>query len=150
MNQVSHISSIMSKHLITLSPDDDLTVVKDVFEKNSFHHLPIVIDNKPVGIISRSGFKGYLTALKQHFEEGFIMDVILKNKKVSEIMTKKLAKVQPEDSIGVALQAFSKNIVHSLLVVEKEELVGIITTHDVISFVAKEKINDIDYKNVSV
>ena len=150
MNQIAPVSSIMSKHLITLSPDDTLSVLKEVFENNNFHHLPVVRFNKPVGIMSQSVYKGYLLALTKHFDEAYINDVLLKNEKISEIMTKKLAKVEPTDTIGVALEVFRTNLVHSLLVVEKEELVGIVTTYDIISFIAKEKINDADYKNASV
>ena len=82
MNQIAPVSMIMSKHLITLSPNDTLSVLKEVFEKNNFHHLPVVHLNKPVGIMSQSVFKGYLHALTKHFDDAYINDVLLKNEQL--------------------------------------------------------------------
>ena len=68
----------MSTQLVTISPTDNLSTVKEIFESHSFHHLPVVELNKPVGIISRSKFFGYLMGLKHHFDESQMNDVILK------------------------------------------------------------------------
>ncbi len=147
MNQIKPVSSLMSTHLVTVSPTDNLLTVKEIFESHSFHHLPVVELKKPVGIISRSKFFGYLMGLKHHVDQSHLDDVLLKTLTAEEIMTKKLAKVEPIDTVAVAVEVFRTNLVHSLLVVDKDELVGILTTHDIISLVSKEKINDLDYKN---
>jgi CBS domain-containing protein len=149
MNLVAPISSIMTKHLLTVSPDDPMTVVKEVFDKNKIHHIPVVRLKKIVGIISKSDFLSYYTGLSRHFEDRFINETLLQLHKAEEIMTKKIAKVEPTDSIAVAIEVFKENILHALPVVDiDDELVGIVTVHDIISLISKEKILDSDYKSV--
>ena len=62
-------------------------------------------------------------------------------------MSTKLAKVNPEDRLAVVIEIFKDNLIHALPVVnDEDELVGIVTTHDLIQQLAKEKINDLDYQ----
>jgi acetoin utilization protein AcuB len=147
MNVLTPVSKIMTTHLQTVLPSDPLFKVKELFDANRFHHIPVVRYNKIVGMISRSDFQAYYSTLDKHFESRFINDVLLKYHKCEEIMSTKLAKVNPEDRLAVVIEIFKDNIIHSLPVVNNEdELVGIVTTHDLIQQLAKEKINDLDYQ----
>lgn len=56
MNLLAPISTIMTTKLITLSPDDDLTKLEDVFKENKIHHVPIVDKGELVGIISKQDY----------------------------------------------------------------------------------------------
>ena len=57
MNALAPIKTIMTKKVTTLSPDDPFSKVKDVFEKNDFHHIPIVNKKgRVVGIISNQNW----------------------------------------------------------------------------------------------
>ena len=76
----------------------------------------------------------------------FINETLLQLHKAEEIMTKNVAKVEPDDHIAVAVEVFKENILHALPVVENGELVGIITAHDIIKMISKDKISDLDYK----
>jgi Mg/Co/Ni transporter MgtE len=49
----------------------------------------------------------------------------------------------------VAVEVFKENILHALPVVDvDDELVGIVTVHDIINMISKEKILDSDYNSV--
>jgi acetoin utilization protein AcuB len=52
-------------------------------------------------------------------------------------MTKGLATLSPDDRIDIAIEVFRENILHAIPVVENDELVGLITTHDIIEALAK-------------
>ena len=149
MNLVAPVSAIMTKSLITVSPDDPVKVVKDIFEKNKIHHIPVVRLNKIVGIISKSDFSAYYSGMSRHFEDRFINDTLLQLHKAEEIMTKRLAKVESTDQIAVVIEVFKENILHALPVVDNDELVGIVTIHDIIKLISREKIHDSDYKSMS-
>ena len=136
MNAYAPVSSIMVTDLVTVSPEDSLANVKKVFDQHSFHHLPVVRFKKIVGIISKTDFQHYTGGLESAGEKS------LENAKAEDIMTKGLGKLEPEDRINVALEVFSKNWFHALPVVEKDELVGIVTTQDVIKAVLNEKPKD--------
>jgi acetoin utilization protein AcuB len=54
MNAFAPISTIMSSDLVTVNPEDNLLIVKKLFESHTFHHLPVVRFRKIVGIISKT------------------------------------------------------------------------------------------------
>ena len=47
-----NISSIMTKDVVTVEPGMKLSEAKNLMEKNNFHCLPVVMDNKLIGIIT--------------------------------------------------------------------------------------------------
>ncbi|MBL7798394.1 MAG: CBS domain-containing protein [Saprospiraceae bacterium] len=135
MNAYAPISSIMVTDLVTINPDENLLAVKKIFDAHSFHHLPVVRFRKIVGIVSKTDFNHFTGGINHAGENTHLLE----NTKVEDIMTKGLGKLEPEDRINVALEIFSKNWFHALPVVEHDELVGIVTTQDVIKAILNEK-----------
>jgi len=135
MNAYAPISSIMVTDLVTINPDENLLAVKKIFDTHSFHHLPVVRFRKIVGIVSKTDFNHFTGGINHAGEN----TQLLENTKVEDIMTKGLGKLEPDDRINVALEIFSKNWFHALPVVEHDELVGIVTTQDVIKAILNEK-----------
>lgn len=146
MNILAPISSIMTKNVIAIGPEDELLLVKEIFDKNHIHHIPVVSQGALVGMLSKTDFDVYHKALSRHFEDRFVNETLLHVHRVKEIMTTRLAKVEPDDRINVALEVFKVNRFHALPVVEKGELVGILTTYDIINALSKEVLHDSDYK----
>lgn len=146
MNILAPVSSIMTKNVIAIGPEDELLLVKEIFDKNHIHHIPVVNQGVLVGMLSKTDFDVYHKALSRHFEDRFVNQTLLHVHRVKEIMTTRLAKVEPDDRINVALEVFKVNRFHALPVVEKGELVGILTTYDIINALSKEVLHDSDYK----
>jgi acetoin utilization protein AcuB len=132
MDVLAPISQIMSKELITVSEKDKLTVVKEIFDKHNIHHIPVVRFKTIVGIISKTDYMYFVRGFTQNEEDRFINESRLKAYTADEIMTTGMAKVEPSDRINVALEVFKINRFHAIPVVENDELVGIVTTHDII------------------
>lgn len=139
MNAYAPISTIMVTDLVTVNPEDNLLSVKKIFESHKFHHLPVVRFKKIVGIISKNDFEHFTGGLSHHGDDHAVNERRLERAKVEDIMTKGIGKLEPEDRINVALEIFSKNWFHALPVVKNDELVGIVTTQDVIKAVLDEK-----------
>lgn len=139
MNAYAPISTIMSTDLVTVGPEDNLLSVKKIFDSHKFHHLPVVQFKKIVGIISKVDFEHFTGGLSHAADDRFIDEKRLERTKAKDIMTKGLGKLEPDDRINVALEIFSKNWFHALPVVQHEELVGIVTTQDVIRKILEEK-----------
>lgn len=125
--------------LVTVDPETNLLEVKKIFDAHSFHHLPVVRFRSIVGIISKTDFNHFMGGLSHHAEDRFMNESKLSNTKAEEIMTKGLGKVEPDDRINVVLEVFSKNWFHALPVVQNDELVGIVTTQDIIRAILNEK-----------
>jgi len=141
MNVLTPISEIMSKDLITVGEKDKLTVVKEIFDKYNIHHIPVVRFRAIVGMISKSDYLYFVRGFSQNEEDKFVNDSRLRSYTADEIMTTRLAKVLPGDRINVALEIFSINRFHAIPVVENDELVGIVTTHDIISALAEGRLS---------
>ncbi|HMT77517.1 MAG: CBS domain-containing protein [Saprospiraceae bacterium] len=115
------LSGIMSTELITVSPSDAMTTVLDLFKKRRIHHLPVVDNGKLVGLITTAD----LLWLNKNFSEYEAL-------KVSDIMTTKLATLEPTDKIGSAAELFLLNRFHAIPVVSEGILIGLVTSFDVL------------------
>ena len=144
MNVLAPVSSIMTTKLITVNPKDRLEDVKKVFDENKIHHLPVVRYKEIVGIISKTDLMFFLKGLGDNTEYDDVLNYTrLKNYCAEDIMTKGLAKMEPTDRINVALSVFKENLFHAIPIVENGELVGIITTYDIIKALSEEPIQTI-------
>lgn len=141
MNVLAPVKSIMSTHLITVAPSDKLSIVKDIFEDHNIHHIPVVRYKELIGIISKTDFLHFLRGFSPNQEDRFVNYARLRSYAAEEIMTKGLAKLNPNDRINIALEIFMVNRFHAIPVVENDELVGIVTTYDIIKSLASEPIS---------
>lgn len=131
------IGDIMSRPVITVDPNDTMDKVQDIFRKNNIHHVPVVKNDKVVGMISKSDYLRLLhgfTLFKTHKSEEY-NDAILRSLLAGEVMTRQVAVLNPEDSLELAAGYFRENLFHALPIVDSEEgnLVGILTTYDMIN-----------------
>jgi CBS domain-containing protein len=128
------VSEIMTKELVTVKPGDSFEVVKDIFENHSFHHLPVVNPGKKLlGIISK---EDYLKVISFDFIQ-LNQESVANMLKARDVMTRYPTALDPTDSIGLAADIFMANKFHALPVVEDNELLGLITSHDLIAHAYK-------------
>ena len=139
MNLLSPVSSIMTKELITLNPDDALQKVKDIFESERIHHIPIVEDSKLSGLVSKSDYLFFCRTIDGKNVDRRLEKFRLSNYQVSDIMTKGIATLSPDDKINVALEIFKENIFHSIPVIDNNKVVGIVTPYDIIRTLSEDK-----------
>ena len=122
MNERVH--TIMTSKVITLSPSDTLGQAREIFMTKRIHHIPIVEGKKLVGLItSWDVFKLGLSA------------VAYQDMRVSEVMSTHLATLEPEQHIGAAAEVLMEHLFHAVPIVnEHHELLGIVTTYDVLRY----------------
>jgi len=118
------VSTIMTKELITVHPDDKLSMVLEAFKTKKIHHLPVIEDGKLVGLITTSD----LMWLNRSFDD-------YSSIQVSDVMTRKLATLEPSAKIGTAAEIFLENWFHALPIVDENQLlVGIVTSFDILRY----------------
>ena len=137
MDLKAPVSSIMTTDLKTAGPDDATTVLDEIFQQNRFHHVPIVNDEKRVvGIISKSDFLYLLRGYTVHETDRFRESAKLRGFKVKEIMHEQVVTIPEDAPIREVVAILAENRFRALPVVNsKSELVGIVTTHDIIDMV---------------
>jgi CBS domain-containing protein len=114
----------MSTNLITILPETTLAEVREIFLTRKVHHLPVLEGRKLIGLVTSWD----LFKLGKSSES-------LSAIPVSEVMTKRLATLQPEDKIGAAAEVLLEHLFHALPIVNDEhELVGMLTSYDLLKY----------------
>ena len=140
MNVLSPVSTIMTTRLKAVNPEDSLERIKAIFDEHGIHHIPVVRYKEILGIISKSDFLHFLHGYAQSDMDKFVEKTRLKTWTAKEIMTEKMAKIDSAEPIRTALELFKINRFHALPVVDDGELVGIVTTYDIIARLAGEPV----------
>lgn len=120
------VKEIMTTDVITTSPDVDVVNAFEKLMEHKISSLPVVEDDKLVGIITATDVGHNL-----------ILDKYELGTSVNEIMIKSVVTVSPEDSLETAINVMkegvpSYGILNQLPVVEDCKLVGIISDGDII------------------
>ncbi len=130
MNPLAPVSNIMTRLVITVSPNDNLLNVKHIFESHNIHHIPVVDEGKVVGMISKSDYYKVTPGL---YYDAASEDNFYERIAVKEVMISKFAKVEPTERIDVVALILSENRFHAVPVVSADnELRGIVTSFDLI------------------
>ena len=136
MDTKDAVSTIMTTNIITLQPRDTLTQVKEVLTNHAIHHVPIVDEGRVVGIVSKSDLEYY----ERHYDHLSYGEMLEKGQldtyKCEDVMTRGLATLPPNAAISEALDMLKENVFHSVLILDNETLVGMVTPHDIICALA--------------
>ena len=132
------VSKFMTRKLITVSPLDKMSAVKEVFDNHHVHHIPVVRYTKLVGLISKTDYVQFLKCANAFSSDSLAESARLNSYKVEDVMTQGLATLESTDRVNVALQVFAENRFHALPIVDNGEIVGILTTYDIIKALLEE------------
>ncbi|GAA4272388.1 CBS domain-containing protein [Aquimarina gracilis] len=120
----SIVDHIMSTQLFTVDEYDLANLATNIMKWKNIHHVPV--ESKPGTLC---GLLTWTHVQKAQNEREYDDEII-----VSDIMVKDVITVSPRTSIHEAVQIMKQNEIGCLPVIQKEELVGIITIKDVIAF----------------
>ncbi|MBE6505483.1 MAG: CBS domain-containing protein [Methanobrevibacter sp.] len=113
-----HVSSVMVKDIISVPQSMRLAEVANIMLENGIGSVPVMEDDKMVGIVSKADF--ITLAIDGEYEK-----ICTK-----EIMTKDVISVSPSERLVHARRVSIDNKVGRLPVMDDEELVGMITSKD--------------------
>lgn len=105
--------------VVTITPESSLLSVKELMDQEGVSGLPVIENEKLVGIISKRDIKPILSSGSE--------------KKVKEIMTSDVVTIEESISPSEALDIAYENKVERLPVVKDEKLVGIVTIRDILN-----------------
>ena len=132
------ISQIMATDLVTVKKTDGLDVAEHLFKKHRIRHIPVVDGKRIVGMLSMNDLLRISFADGAYREEENIASSIYEMFTIPQLMRTKLTVVAPDNSIREVAQIFVQSEYHSLPVVRNDELVGIVTTTDLIKYLLKD------------
>ncbi|WP_445768745.1 CBS domain-containing protein [Rheinheimera sp.] len=127
-----NVAQLMSSKPVSVSPDDSLAVVKQIFDHVKFHHVLVVEHGILLGVLSdRDLFK----ALSPHIGTAAETprDLATLNKKVHQVMRRKPVSLQPQAKVMDAIHLFNSEGVSCIPVVDSNNRPqGIISWRDII------------------
>ncbi|HLW15549.1 MAG TPA: CBS domain-containing protein [Flavobacteriaceae bacterium] len=133
MKQKVPVSEIMSKDLITLSSEQSLYEVSKLFSRHNVRHIPVVENERLVGMVSHTDLLRISFSGLDESDDS-IVPVIYEMYSVPEIMTRVPVFVESNTTIKEVAEILSRQSFHSLPVLDKGKLVGIVTTTDLINY----------------
>jgi len=124
----------MTGEVVVADANNSFMQVQDLFVKYDMHHIPVVENDKVIGIISQTDIlkcydellKSGKTISKENLDETFT---------VSGIMTTSPVSVAPVTTLKTASDMMVEHHCHSLPVVENGKIAGILTARDVVKYV---------------
>ncbi len=135
MNTEIPIKEIMTTDLITVGKQETVVDIKEKFDTYPFHHLLVVDEgNRLAGIISKSDFYRFAYNLSQQTTGKTWSKKKMGSLIAKDLMTPTLYTLDPDDKVGLAADLLLSNKFHAIPVVEIDQLVGILTTFDLLAY----------------
>ncbi|MFY0630420.1 MAG: CBS domain-containing protein [Flavobacteriaceae bacterium] len=132
------VSRIMTKDLITVNHSDDLITAERLFNNHNIRHIPVVNGKEIIGMLSYTDLLRISYADAIYDDETEVDTMIYNIFTIEQVMAKNLVKVSPETTIKVVAEILSEREFHALPIVKEEELVGIVTTTDLINYLLEQ------------
>jgi acetoin utilization protein AcuB len=130
-----NIEKVMSKNVVTVNFDDTLHIVKEIFDNTHFHHLLVIESGQLYGVISD---RDLLKAIHPNIGTAAetTKNTTTLNKKVHQVMTRKLVTLTGSATVYDAIDIFNNNGLSCIPVIDdKNRVVGIISWRDILKVI---------------
>lgn len=136
MRRKTPIAEIARKSDITVQSTDRISVVYRLMKQHTLAHVPVVEQNKIVGIISRKAIKqlgfGYEFDGRDDVELG-MFDML----QVNQVMDGGTPHISLSATVGEVAELMAKNEFIALPAVHQGKPVGVIDIYDIVLFLLK-------------
>lgn len=126
------ISKIMTKRVIRVHKNQSLQQVAKLIRDRPIRHVPVMSGKEIVGMLSKTDLEkiSFVNTIDGNKLTTLMYDVLT----IEQVMTKDVLTIQHKDTVYDAALLLSENEFHALHVMDEDELVGIVTTTDLIKF----------------
>lgn len=133
------ISDIMTTRLVTVSMDDELNVIKEIFDNVSFRHLLVVDDEVLVGVISD---RDLLRAISPN--AGTLVETARDKstlaKRTHQIMSREPKTLSVDCTVENVIDLFASHTISCIPVVDADfKPVGIVSWRDLIKLLVSSR-----------
>lgn len=130
------VSKIMTANPFTVHFGMKLTEVSRAIETQGFHHVPIVSGKKLLGMLSSTDL---MRVTYDYGQDDRMTDAVLDHThQIAELMTSHVVTIAPDESIRRAFELLAEGRFHALPVVDGDELVGIVTSTDLLRYALEQ------------
>jgi acetoin utilization protein AcuB len=124
----------MTKQVLAVEVFDSIGIARRVMAKHRVNQLPVLDDGKLVGIVTDRDIRdAYPTSMMINRPRA--IDKFADSYTVEEVMSYNVITVKPSTPLATAVKLLRRHRIGALPVLERDELVGIITRSDILDFV---------------
>jgi len=124
------ISSIMTRNVVCVSPEQKLIDVKRIYEKELFHHhIPVIENESLIGMVSLIDFMYRIEGAGLDDNNPIYSELLVK-----DIMTTKPFELPLNSTIEEVATELSKGRFHAIPITDNHKVVGIVSTQDIIRY----------------
>ncbi len=137
---MSIVKEIMSKNVLTAKTDTPFSEVVNTFTKSNINHLPILNSNGAIrAIISSTDVLKAIHEMDQ-FAINYNGFSIERRLDVREEMTSDVISISADTEIKEIVQLMVENSIHALPVTKDDQIIGIITSNDILKAIYNGKL----------
>ena len=115
------VNQVMSKNVLTVEKSTSLQEAAQNMKKSNVGCVIVTENNKPLGIVTERDFVTRIAV------EGIPLFT-----EIFEVMSSPLITINPEETIWEASEMMKEKRIHKLPVKENEQIIGIVTTTDIV------------------
>jgi CBS domain-containing protein len=132
------VSKIMTSNLVLLNLTDTLEKAEGLFKKHNIRHIPVINNNKVEGMLSYTDLLRISIVDDAYEEEETVESIVYNMFTLKQVMVKSVTCVNASDSIYDVAKILAKENFHALPVEENGNIVGIVTTTDLITYLLEQ------------
>lgn len=128
------VEKVLTTEVITVHVDQKLSYVNKIFNDKLIHHIPVLEDKKPIGIISTTDIYKLIYNVDTHDKRE--IDSMLDNEfTIADVMSKSLVTLPLSSTVKEAAGVLQVSTRHSILITDKDGIFsGIVTSTDLIKY----------------
>jgi len=128
------VADWMTETVLAVDTYDSIAIARQLMAKHRVNQLPVLDNDQLVGLVTDRDIRdAYPTSMM--IDQTKAIDSFAEKVTVEEVMTHDVLIVRPETPLATAVGLLRKHRIGSLPVVQRKNLVGIITRSDVLDFV---------------
>ena len=138
MKKNESITKIMSTNLETIHDGEPVSKLRKVFEQDNIHHIPVVSGERLIGIVSWNDFMRISFGEFGNQSAKGLDNILDHTYKIHDVMKPNPITIDKAGTIREAARILGSHSFHALPVVDGEKLVGIVTSTDLINYLADQ------------
>ncbi len=130
------VRELMTTEVTTVQETDALIDAAMIFSRSTVRHLPVLRGKQLVGVITERDVKRFAPGLLSGVSSEQYQQV-MESTPLARVMTREMLTVKADQPVSEAVNLLYSKRIGCLPVVENNELVGIITTTDMLRLMAE-------------
>jgi acetoin utilization protein AcuB len=130
------VRDLMTTEVVTLQETDTLLDASMIFVRSTLHHVPILRGKQLVGVVTDRDVKRFTPSVLSGITANEY-NQLMETTPLSTVMTRNPLSTKPDEPVMAAARTFSTQKIGCLPVVENGEVVGILTTTDMLKLLSR-------------